>query len=83
MRHCDWRSEKLDLAFGMIEVRALAFSTIKGQGGVEELGSGIRIDATQGTGFTFVEIRNIGSKDPVSDEIIADFFDHFDLWGDG
>jgi hypothetical protein len=65
------------------EVRALSFRTIKGQGSVEELGPGIRIDSTRGAGFTFVEIRMIGTQEPVSDETISDFFDHFDLWGDG
>jgi len=63
-------------------VRAVRFDGIRGIGAIDQLGPGIRIDASRkGAGFTMVELRQFGD-DPISDEQIADFFDHFQLWGD-
>lgn len=64
-------------------VRALFYRTIGGQGSMENLGPGVRIDATQGAGFTLVDLRLMKKEvERVPDEVIEEFFDHFDLWGE-
>lgn len=63
-------------------VRVLRFRTVKGQGLVEELGPGIRVDLSRTGRALMVEFRRNKSKDPVTDEAVVQFFAHFDVWSD-
>jgi hypothetical protein len=64
-------------------VRLLRFRSIGGTGGIEGLGPGVRVDLSRPGRALVVEFRRTGSQDPLTDEDLTAFFDHFDVWKDG
>jgi len=63
-------------------VRTLRFKTLGGQGMVDQLGPGIRVDLSRPGRTLMVELRRMGNQDPLTDESIIAFFDNFDVWAD-
>lgn len=49
-------------------------------GGTKHLGPGIRFDLRAGDRMATVDLRRMGSKEPVTEEEVRAFFDHFDVW---
>lgn len=64
-------------------VRVLRFRSIGGTGMVEGVGPGIRVDVSSPGRALVVELRRKGSQEPLTDEELTAFFDHFDVWRDG
>lgn len=64
-------------------VRYLRFKTLGGQGMVDQLGPGMRVDLSRPGRTLLVEFRRVGSTDPITDEEVTAFFAHFQVWADG
>ncbi len=62
------------------EVRTLRFRTLGGQGSVEDLGPGIRVDVSRPGHQIVVEMRRVGSQEPFDDAAVVRFFEPFDVW---
>lgn len=63
-------------------VRLLRFRAIGGTSFVDELGPGVRVDVSSPGRTLVVQLQRKGSKEPLTDEELVAFFDHFDVWRD-